>query len=531
MRTKNSLINIAVSCISYAIIMIGSFVTRQLFAKTLGLELVGIEGAFLNVVNALAIVELGLGVGIVYKLYKPIAEKNWEQAAVILCFLQKCYIIISVVVGALGLASAYFVVMPIKEDFSKAWLSQIFILYVIDVVASYLYSHKRAMFIADQKNYVNNMIHIVTQLLLFASQIAVLKIFASFEAYLICKIFFRLAENIVISYHFDKKYNFINLKTSSRMADIEKKDLFKNMKALLLHKISGFGATTFSALIIAYIVGLRTNGIYSNYMLIVGALTAVTNEIFNGVIASFGNLLNTSGRNKVYRNFNVLYFLNFLLYSFITPSFICLATPFIGLWTGAGSEFDLWTTIAIAGYLYIYGIRQSIGMAKVSAGIYDQDKYMAIIGAVITFVFSWLLVKPFGIAGVMLGNIIGITTIPYWVQPYLVYDEIFKKSVKSYHLRFALYTGLTAAYSYFAFFVCSRLSPGTHILNVVSGALCSFMHLSAGNSNLVAQVIVNSLVCLIIPNVLNIAFFFKTSEFKDLYAVAKSFLKKTAKRQ
>ena len=86
MRTKNSVINILVSCFSYGVIMVGSFVTRQIFANVLGLEIVGIEGAFLNVVSALAIVELGLGVGIVYKLYKPIAQENWNQVAVVLCF-------------------------------------------------------------------------------------------------------------------------------------------------------------------------------------------------------------------------------------------------------------------------------------------------------------------------------------------------------------------------------------------------------------------------------------------------------------
>ena len=57
MRTKNSFINIAVSCTSYLVIMIGSFVTRQIFFFFLGLEIVGIECAFLNIISALSIVE------------------------------------------------------------------------------------------------------------------------------------------------------------------------------------------------------------------------------------------------------------------------------------------------------------------------------------------------------------------------------------------------------------------------------------------------------------------------------------------
>lgn len=529
MRTKNSFVNIVVSCLSYGIIMVGSFVTRKFFADILGLEIVGIEGAFLNVVAALAIVELGLGVGIVYKLYKPIAQKNWDQVAVVLCFLRKCYIIIAAIITVFGFISAYFVVMPIKEDFSKLWLAQIFILYIIDVVASYLYSHKRAMFIADQKNYINNTIHIFVQIFLFISQIAVLNIFASLEAYLICKIFFRLVENIIISYRFDKKYSFVNLKTKTRMPDIEKKDLFKNIKALLFHKIAGFGANTASSLIIVYFISLRENGIYCNYMLIVMALTTVTNEIFNGILASFGNLLSTESRKKVYDNFNVLYFLNFLLYSFIVSAFICLVTPFIGIWTGEGSAFNIIITVSIASYLYIYGIRQSIGMAKVGAGIYDPDKYIAIIGAVITLISSLILVKYFGISGVMLGNIIGIMSIPYWVQPYLVYNEIFKMHVKTYHYKFALYTCLTALYAYITYMSCTWILNGSNTINVVSGSLMSIVHVSQNSACLISQVIIYGIICLIIPNVLNVILFYRTVEFKNLLAAVRSFLRRSQK--
>lgn len=527
MRTKNSMINIIISCVSYGIIMVSSFVTRKIFADILGLEMVGIEGTFLNVVNALAIVELGIGVGIVYKLYKPIAEKNWDQVAMVLCFLRKCYIFIAAAVFAFGIISAYFVVLPIKEDFSKLWLAQIFILYVIDVVASYLYSHKRAMFIGDQKNYVNNTIHIFVQIFLFVFQIAILKIFASFEAYLVCKIFFRLAENVAISYKFNRQYSFINLKTKTLMPEIEKKDLFKNIKALLFHKIAGFGATTVSSLVIVYFVSLRETGIYFNYTLIVTALTTVTNEIFNGIIASFGNLLNTESRKKVYDNFNVLYFLNFLLYSFIVSAFICLVTPFMGIWTGEGSAFNLYITVSIAGYLYIYGIRQSLGMVKMGAGIYDPDKYMAVLGSVITLISSLILVRYFGIAGVMFGNIIGIMSVPYWVQPYLVYDEVFKKRVKSYHYKFALYTALTSLYAYITYVACDWVFNHGSAVSFIAGGLASSIHVPENDSRFIAQIAVNGIICLIIPNILNLIIFYRTSEFKKLLAVATSFLRRT----
>ena len=53
---------------------------------------------------------------------------------------------------------------------------------------------------------------------------------------------------------------------------------------------SAFGATGLSSLIIVQGVGLKETGIYNNYMLIVTAVMTITNEIFNSIVASFGNL-------------------------------------------------------------------------------------------------------------------------------------------------------------------------------------------------------------------------------------------------
>ena len=512
MRTENSIKNIIVSCISYGILFVGSFVTRKIFAKILGLEYVGIDGTFTSVISALAIVEMGLGVGIVYKLYKPIACKDWAQVSSILCFLRKSYVIISMTVLGLGISVAYFVVQLIKED------------YVLDVVASYLFSYKRSMFIADQKNYVNNLIHIIAQILMFISQIAVLKIFCSFEAYLVCRIACRLVENIWISYRFDKNYGFIDLKKKSDLPDIEKKDLFRNIKAMLLHKISAFGATGLSSLIIVQGVGLKETGIYNNYMLIVTAVMTITNEIFNSIVASFGNLLNTStAKEKIYNNFNALYFLNFLIYSFGISAFVCVITPFIELWTGVGSAFDITTVLFIAAYLYIYGIRQSLAMAKISAGIYDPDKYISLVGSLITLICSYFLVKPMGVSGVMLGNIIGIFLIPYIVQPYLVYSMVFHRSSKPYHYKFAFYTLLTTVYVGISYLICNNLAFIQNFKEGLSGLLIRF-HVDSQSAVLVACVSVNFIVCLIIPNALNVLIFFRSKEFKKLASSAKSVL-------
>lgn len=84
MRTKQSVINIVVSCTSYLILMLCTFITRGVFSRVLGLDYAGVESTFLNLVSMLAIVELGLGTGIIYKLYKPIADGDNRKIGMLL---------------------------------------------------------------------------------------------------------------------------------------------------------------------------------------------------------------------------------------------------------------------------------------------------------------------------------------------------------------------------------------------------------------------------------------------------------------
>lgn len=487
--------------------MLGSFFTRRVFAQVLGLDTVGIEGVFLNIVSMLGIVEMGLGVNIIYMLYKPIAENDYKTISTILKFLKKAYTVIAGIILLLGVIIALFVGSFIGGDYSSSWLSFIFMLYVADVLASYLYAHKRAMFIADQKNYVNNLIRMTMQVLGYITQIVLLKQFKSLEIYLLAKIVFRVLENLMISAYFKKQYGHLDLKTKTQLPKEDKNDLLNNIKAILMHKIAGFSLTSTSNIIISKFVNIQAVGKYQNYALIVNSLIGISNEIFNGVVASFGNLLSTENEDKVYGNFKVIYFSNYLIYSFFAISFFTLANPFVSLWIGKEAVFDVGTLLAISVYLYMVGIRQSLLMAKTSAGIYKQDQYFAVLEAVLTLILSMLLAKRFGVKGVMFANIISMALVPMWTQPYLVFRLVFKKPLGNYYVKYMLYAALTAALGFATYTVAN-------LTNLTGSALLAY----------------RAAVCLVIPNAVNLLIFFKTKEFSYLKSLAGQMAKRLTHR-
>lgn len=507
MRTKNSIINSIVSLCSYALLFFGPFFVTPALA-ILGENIVGIQKTFADIVSLLNVVELGISFGIIYKLYKPIAEENFKKVAILLNFYKDAFKIVSCIIFILGLITAFFipVIVPaayISGIISDLWLSSVFMLYVFDTIAAYLFGHKRAMLIADQKNYVVNICRTICQLLMFILQIAVIYIFKSFSLYVIVKLSFTILESLIIHFQYKKKYLYIDLKTKDKLLKWEKTDLFKNLGALFYHKVGYQSLTSFSTVIMTNKLGEAVTGMYYPYAVITSGLMRVTDQIFSSVLSSFGNLLAIATKIEVFNVYKKIYFLNHLIFSFFSVSLFCLLAPFISLWMGSSYVFPLSTILLITLNLYVLGMRQSITMVKNSAGLYRPDRYFALLESLINIVLAFYLVQRLGLNGILWANLISSILIPFWTQPYIVYSNVFNRPVISYYKKYAIYFLITIVSGFITFCCCSLFD--------FSGFF---------------KITVNAIICMIVPNAINIIIFYSTDEFKYLLRIVKSVITK-----
>ena len=104
----------------------------------------------------LSIAELGIGSAIVFNMYRYIAENDTETMKSLMRFYRIAYQIVAAVVTILGL-----LLLPFLNFFSsyQGIHDNIFIIYLLfltNSVAGYLFSYKRSILYADQKNYIVN---------------------------------------------------------------------------------------------------------------------------------------------------------------------------------------------------------------------------------------------------------------------------------------------------------------------------------------------------------------------------------------
>ncbi len=509
-RSKKVLINSLFGMAGYALLMLSNFITRAVFVDQLGLSMAGVDTTFKNFLQVLSLAELGLSTGLLYKLYKPIEEKNNREIKKILNFYKYAYKLIAMVFMAGAFLLCLLVNFVVSDTGKAPWyISLLFLLYAADTVASYLFANRKALIVADQNNYIVNRNDAFISLITLISQVSLLYVTGSFVVYAVVKVVCRLIGASLIGRKFKKMYPAIaSDRSRETLVGEERRSLIKNMSAMLCHRVGGVSVTATGSAIVAKFLTTTMAGIYGNYTIITTALSQLAAQVFNGITASFGNILTAESRETAYKRFNLLYFFNYLLFCFMTVSIGVIVQPFMKLWIGADSLLPQPTVLLLLCYFYVFGIRRVVLMAKDSAGIYREDQWFAIAEAVVNIVLSVILVNYMEISGIVLANLLSMLLIPLWTQPYLVYSRVLGKSVLGYYLRYILYLVMTAGLYFLTAFTAKW----------IVGLL--------GITNLFLELLVRGSVCVIVPNVINLAVFWRTAEMRDMLAMFRGVLKR-----
>ncbi|MDP1417454.1 sugar translocase [Peribacillus simplex] len=508
MRIRSSIINISFAMVGQILGLLISFIARIVFIQELGTEYLGLNGLFVNILSILSLVELGIGPAITFSLYKPLAENDTEKVKSLMKLYKKAYICIGILILIMGISFTPFIEVFIKTLPNIPHIHLIFLLFVINAAISYFYSYKRSLIISNQKQYIATIYRYSFFILLNIIQIIVLYLTHNFILFLVCQIIATFAENIVVSKKADKLYPYLQEKNVQKVDKLTISQITRNIRALTSHKLGGVVVTSTDSLIISKFVGLVGVGLYSNYQLIINALNIVTSQIFSSITASVGNLGVTETDEKKISIFNIVFFMNFWIYSFISICLVVLLNPFIKLWIGEDFVINTSIVLVIILNFFLTGMRKGVLTFRDALGIYWYDRHKPIFECIINLVVSLILVKQLGMLGVFIGTTISTLATSFWVEPYVLYKYGFKSSVVPFFRKYALYTIVTII-------VCLITLYGVNNFRDVT----------------IVNFIIQAFICIVIPNGIFVILFHKTDEFRYLYNLINKLIFKLLKRK
>lgn len=436
MRTKTVLKNIISNFCNNFVVYILRFFSRTIFIKTIGEIYLGVNGLLSNVLGLLALAELGISTAIGYNLYKPLGNNDIKKISSLMKFYKKAYRWIALIVAVLGMILLPFLPFFIKDSGSISNLSYIYLIYLGNMVISYLFSYKRVLIISDQKNYKITPIIIATTVLQNILQIIVLIVFKNYILYLLIQTLTTILENIFVNKYIEKQYKYLkDIDSAEKLNKVEFADIKNRVKGIFIHKIGYYVLTSTDNLVISKIIGIVYVGLLSNYVLLKNTVKSFLDLIISNMTSSVGNLIAVENNEKNERIFNELNLFSFLVYSVTTICFINLFNPFISIWLGEEYLFSQLIVYVISINYFLSGMVGIVELFKGAAGLYYNDKIVPIIQATINILVSVALAFKLGVLGVMIGTLVSYV-VPFIVKPIIVYKHVFNQSSKRYFVWF-----------------------------------------------------------------------------------------------
>jgi O-antigen/teichoic acid export membrane protein len=439
-RTNNVIKNSIFAIITQVINLILSFITRTIFIRILGSEILGLNGLITNILVLLSVAEMGFDTAISFYLYKHLVSQEKSKISALVRLFQKIYLILAIAVLLLGIA-VYPLIQSLVEINNSLDIN-VFIVYILllsNIVANYLTSYRNIIIKADQKNYLVNINKQFFSILQAVAQIVILLLLNNYYIYLIFIIVFRTMSNFSLIYKSNKLYPYLNELKIEQISKDEMKSIFSDIKNLFAYKIGSVILNGTDNILLTYYYGLSNVGIISNYVMVIAAAKLITTHLLNSFTASIGNLNALSDADKTKKIFYQILFINDFIVGYVAIGLLLFIDPFIVIWLGDGFVSRNFVSMALALYFYVNNIHFTVYTYRNTLGYFKHGKWSPLLAGLINIGLSILLNYLIGIAGIFLASSISKLITLMITDTFSVFKYTMKESMFRYFYKIMKY--------------------------------------------------------------------------------------------
>lgn len=430
--TKRFFVNSVSSILSQGIQLLFNFIIRREFINVFGIELLGLNSTFTNILSFLNLTELGIGFAITYHLYAPLKHKDYNTFNNFIYLYKKFYEKIIWIILFCGILLIPLLPLFVKKNYNELiYLSIIFFLQLLQSLSTYIFSYRRIIFNVNEKNYIVSKYEMFFNIITSILQIIILFYFKNYYLFCIVVIIKNLLLNILLHRLASKEFVYLdeNHINKSDITEV-KKQITVDLKNVIVVKIGSYVLHATDYLLISMLFGAIASGKIANYSMIFITFQTLILTAMNSVQSIIGNEAQSNNKNHVMniicKYTNVMFFISMIF----CPIAFCLADNFILLWIG--DEFLLPKSISLLYSINIFLMMLSnpISLLFGSLGYYNYDKKYILISASLNIIVSILLSQVIGILGILIGTMIAISI--YWISRYNILKNVYFNDMSPY---------------------------------------------------------------------------------------------------
>ena len=472
-RTKNATRNIIFGVLLKIYQIAMPFFIRTAMIYYMGVEYLGLDSLFTSILQVLNMAELGVSSAMVYGMYKPIAEDDENTICALLKLYRTYYRIIGLVIGVVGACLTPIIPILIKSNLPNGL--NIYVLYwmnLITTVFSYwLLAYKMALFQAHQRIDVVSKISIITYSIRYFLQLFIIIVVKNYYLYLIAMLMTQILTNIFTAIQATKIYP--NYKPKGYLEKENIKIINQRIKDLFTSKLGSVIVNSADTIVISTFLGLTVLAVYQNYYYILTSIIGLVTIIFNACTAGIGNSMIIETKEKNFNDLKKFTFLIVWIAGFCTCCFLCLYQPFMEIWVGKRYMLSQSAVICFCIYYFVYEVNQLLNTYKDAAGIWHEDRYRPLVTAISNLIMNIILVQFCDIFGVLLSTVLSTLCIG---MPWLLHNlftVLFDYSqLKEYLNKILKYTIIVILSCLLSYIICNMMVLGKWMTLIVRSVFC-----------------------------------------------------------
>lgn len=472
-RKDAALTNTAVGFVSMFIPIFLNFLSRKFFLESLNVEYLGINGTFTSFLGTLALTELGFQTAVVYCLYKPLKDNNEGLVNSLMNVLRVIYVFLGVLFIVFPFLFLPFLSSLLKGTVVDTEIKICFILSSFSSAFSYFLAYKRCLLFADQREYISKLVDLLCNVIFITCQIISLLYLRSFVVWCLISCLRVVTSNIIIQMLCKKLYPYLHREAFSKEVFGE---VWSYTKNIIILRFAALAYECSGNMIISAMLGAAYVGFLGNYLSLIKPLKNIANGMLVPVLPIIGNLILDKDNKKNETILRVYTFIRLLLATLIVVPFLIVADDLITIWIGDNyvMEKEIKFLLAAEAFICVYytACCDFIG----ASGLFDKDRNVALIGALINILTSIALLPLLGVAGVLWGSVISQTT--FWIMRSIITFKYCldrnKKGFIRYWVRSIWNITILLVVVVISFFIYNYINVENVLMRIIFGCTISF---------------------------------------------------------
>lgn len=385
----------------------------SLFLKYYGSTVNGLIQTGNQVLNYVALIEAGLGAAFLYRMYKPIADRDYRTlSGLYVGFRKSMSHVVNIMLLVAILVSVIYPFFIKSSNLGYLNMLSIFVLLSLKVILPYKVTMvpKYMLVVKEQKykaEFISGISRAGTYLteIIFLIVASYLKVDMPIQLLLLCTIAISLLTGIWFEFSMRRLYG--NSIDSNAEPNITPNKMSKD---ILIHNISRMVFSSTDNIVISTLGTLEAVTVYSSYNMIVGQVTELAQKFMDGATASMGIKIAHHDDNS-YDVYREMISGSLWLGGILCTVFAIMMNDFIELWIGSQYCVSNFNLILFAMVLYCGIILPCVQVARNACGLYKESRNFTALQAAVNLVITIALVPKFGITGALIGTVIARITI------------------------------------------------------------------------------------------------------------------------